>query len=117
MKKVEHVDIRVKNYLQLAGYDKWARVYATLDRGNVMTSNIAECINTCIVEARELPIYDFLEEIRKMFGRWNFKNHTSASNTFTTLYGKAQEMLAKNEELSLRMTICLCFLKIIVFCI
>ena len=67
------------------------------------------------MEARELPIYDFLEEIRQMFGRWNFKNHTSASNTFTTLCGKAQEMLAENEELSLRMTVWLCFLKIIVF--
>ena len=82
-----------------------------------MTSNIAECINACLVEARELPIYDFLEEIRQMFDRWNFKNHTSASNTFTTLCGKAQEMLAENEELSLRMTVCLCFLKSVVFCI
>ena len=117
MKKVEHVDIRAKKYLELAGYDKWARVYATVDRGTVMTSNIAECVNACLVEARELPIYDFLEEIRQMFVRWNFKNHTSASNTFTTLCGKAQEMLAENEELLLRMTVCLCFLKSVVFCI
>ena len=67
------------------------------------------------MEARELPIYDFLEEIRQMFGRWNFKNHTSASNTFTTLCGKAQEMLFENEELSLHMTVCLCFIKSVVF--
>ena len=96
MKKVEHVDIRVKNYLELAGYDKWARVYAPVDRGTVMTSNIAECINACLVEARELPIYDFLEEIRQIFGRWNFKNHTSASNTFTTL-------VVKHKKCSLKM--------------
>ena len=51
MKKVEHVDIRVKNYLKLAGYEKWARVYATVDRGSVMTSNIVECINACLVKA------------------------------------------------------------------
>lgn len=33
MKKVEVVDVRVKNYLELAGYDKWARSYATVHRG------------------------------------------------------------------------------------
>ncbi|XP_049401584.1 uncharacterized protein LOC125865430 [Solanum stenotomum] len=105
MEKVEQVDVRVKNYLESAGYEKWARVYATVDRGFVMTSNIAECINACLVEARELPVYDFLEKVRQMFARWNLKNHTSASHTFTTLCGKPQEMLVANEEASLRMKI------------
>ena len=41
MEKVEQVDVRVKNYLKSTGYEKWARVYATVDRGMVMTSNIA----------------------------------------------------------------------------
>ena len=68
MKKVEHVDIGVKNYLELVDYDKWARVYAPVDQGTVMTSNIVECINACLVEAGELPIYHFVEEIRQMFG-------------------------------------------------
>ncbi|XP_015081203.1 uncharacterized protein LOC107024736 [Solanum pennellii] len=105
MEKVEQVDVRVKNYLESAGYEKWARVYATVDRGMVMTSNIAECINACLFEARELPVYDFLEEVRQMFARWNLKNHTSASHTFTTLCGRPQEMLVANEEASLRMKV------------
>ncbi|XP_047259097.1 uncharacterized protein LOC107846596 [Capsicum annuum] len=33
MEKVEIVDIRVKNYLELVGYEKWARSYATVNRG------------------------------------------------------------------------------------
>ena len=106
MEKVEQVDVRVKNYLESAGYEKWARVYATVDRGMVMTSNIAECINACLFEARELPVYDFLEEVRQMFARWNLKNHTFASHTFTTLCGRPQEMLVANEEASLRMKVC-----------
>ncbi|KAH0654881.1 hypothetical protein KY285_029763 [Solanum tuberosum] len=64
IEKVEQVDVRVKNYLESAGHEKWAKVYATVDRGFVMTSNIVECINACLVEARELPIYNFLEEVR-----------------------------------------------------
>ncbi|XP_075095426.1 uncharacterized protein LOC142173701 [Nicotiana tabacum] len=85
MEKVEKVDIRVKKYLKLAGYEKWARLYAPVNRGWTMTSNIAESINAALVSARELPIYDFLEEVRKMFGRWNCSNRKEASQTYITL--------------------------------
>ncbi|XP_070053879.1 uncharacterized protein [Nicotiana tomentosiformis] len=61
MVKVEKVDIRVKEYLELAGYKKWVRLYAPVNRGWTMTLNIAESINAALVSARELPIYDFLE--------------------------------------------------------
>ncbi|XP_070025654.1 uncharacterized protein [Nicotiana sylvestris] len=74
MEKMEKVDIRVKEYLELVGYEKWARLYAPVNRGWTMTSNIAESINAALVSAREFPIYDFLEEVRKMFGRWNCSN-------------------------------------------
>ncbi|XP_004237629.2 uncharacterized protein [Solanum lycopersicum] len=105
MEKVEQVDVRVKNYLESADYEKWARVYATINRGMVMTSNIVECINSCLFKARELSVYNFLEAARQMFARWNLKNHTSASHTFTTLCGRPHEMLVANEEASLRMKV------------
>ncbi|KAM3306092.1 hypothetical protein P3S67_012962 [Capsicum chacoense] len=72
MEKVEAVDIRVKNYLELSGYEKWARSYATVNRGWTLTSNIAESINGVLVSTRELPIYDFLEKVRLLFAKWNF---------------------------------------------
>ncbi|XP_047264653.1 uncharacterized protein LOC124896847 [Capsicum annuum] len=74
MEKVEAVDARVKYYLELANYDKWARSYVSVHRGWTLTSNIAEFINAALVSAKELPIYDFLEEIRLMFERWNCEN-------------------------------------------
>ncbi|XP_019231148.1 PREDICTED: uncharacterized protein LOC109212000 [Nicotiana attenuata] len=85
MEKVEKVDIRVKEYLELARYEKWARLYAPVNRGWTMTSNIVESINAALVSARELPIYDFLEEARKMFGRWNCSNRKEATGTYTML--------------------------------
>ncbi|XP_070008238.1 uncharacterized protein [Nicotiana sylvestris] len=99
MEKVEKVDIRVKEYLELAGYEKWARLYALVNRGWTMTSNIAGSINAALVSARELPIYDFLEEVRKMFGRWNCSNHKEATQTYKTLGKKYQEMLELNETM------------------
>ncbi|XP_019227233.1 PREDICTED: uncharacterized protein LOC109208559 [Nicotiana attenuata] len=97
MEKVEKVDSRVKEYLELAGYEKWARLYAPVNRGWTMTSNIAESINGALVSARELPIYDFLE--RKMFGRWNCSNSKEATQTYKTLGKKYQEMLELNETM------------------
>ncbi|XP_075098651.1 uncharacterized protein LOC142175546 [Nicotiana tabacum] len=103
--KVEKVDIRVKEYLELAGYEKWARLYAPVNRGWTMTSNIAESINAALVSARELPIYDFLEEVRKMFERWNCSNRKEATQTHTTLGKNYQEMLTLNEAMSTRITV------------
>ncbi|KAG5614411.1 hypothetical protein H5410_014235 [Solanum commersonii] len=68
MAKVEKVNVRVKKYLQDAWYERWARSHATVNMGRMMTSNIAECINGCLVDARKLPIIDFLEEARILFG-------------------------------------------------
>ncbi|XP_009603410.1 uncharacterized protein [Nicotiana tomentosiformis] len=68
-------------------------------------SNIVESINVALVSARELPIYDFLEEVRKMFGRWNCSNRKEASQTYTTLGKNYQDMLTLNEAMSTRMTV------------
>ncbi|XP_047257678.1 uncharacterized protein LOC124889748 [Capsicum annuum] len=97
IKSVEAVDVRVKNYLELAGYDKWARSYASVHRGWTLTSNIAESINVAPVLAREPPLYDFLEEVRLMFGRWNCENRQQILYTFTDLIGKFQQILQQNE--------------------
>ncbi|XP_060182359.1 uncharacterized protein LOC132612028 [Lycium barbarum] len=70
-----------------------------------MTSNIAECINGKLVAARELPVFDFLEEVRKMFGRWNCTNRRNGTYTFTTLGKAFQQLLSINECKSLRMTV------------
>ncbi|XP_047270495.1 uncharacterized protein LOC124899601 [Capsicum annuum] len=89
MEKVEVVDVRVKNYLKLAGYNKWARPYASVHRGRTLTSNITESINSAVVSARELPIYDFLEEVRLMFD----------------LIGKFKKILQQNEADCIRMKV------------
>ena len=45
MDTVKKVDVGVKEYLELAGYDKWSRCHPETHRGWAMTSNIAESIN------------------------------------------------------------------------
>lgn len=38
--KVESVDVRVKRYLELAGYEKWTALYSPVRRNSTMTSNM-----------------------------------------------------------------------------
>ncbi|KAM3235866.1 hypothetical protein P3L10_015903 [Capsicum annuum] len=96
MEKVEAFDIRVKKYLELVGYEKWAWSYATVHRGWTLTSNITKSINGVLVSARELSIYDFLEEVRLLFAKWNYANRQEASYTFTTLIEKFNDILSEN---------------------
>ncbi|XP_016558900.1 uncharacterized protein LOC107858659 [Capsicum annuum] len=105
MSKVAKVDQRVKEHLKEAGYEKWARCHSPVNRGRMMTSNIAECINGCLVEARKLPILDFLEEVRILFAAWNCKNNEIASYTNTILDRKFEEILIHNGVKALRMTV------------
>ncbi|XP_016558325.2 uncharacterized protein LOC107858117 [Capsicum annuum] len=105
MSKIGKVDPRVKEYLKEAGYEKWSRCHAPVNRGRMMTSNIAECINGCLVEVRVLPILGFLEEVRILFSAWNCKNSEIASYTNTTLGRRFQEILTDNGVKSLWMTV------------
>ncbi|XP_049386561.1 uncharacterized protein LOC125850757 [Solanum stenotomum] len=96
MAKLKKIDGRVKEYLQDAGYERWSRSHATVNRGRMMTSNIAECINGCLVDARQLLVIDFLEEARILFGSWNCKNGEIASYTKETLGRRFEEILIIN---------------------
>ncbi|XP_016544305.1 uncharacterized protein LOC107844384 [Capsicum annuum] len=105
MSKVAKVDHGVKEYLEEAGYEKWSRCHSPVNRGRMMTSNIAECINGCLVEARELPILGFLEEVRILFAAWNYKNNEITSYTNTTLGRRFEEILTLNGAKALWMTV------------
>ncbi|XP_047268175.1 uncharacterized protein LOC107871992 [Capsicum annuum] len=105
MSKVAKVDQRVKEYLEEAGYEKLARCHSPMNRGRMMTSNIAKYINGCLVEARKLPILGFLEEIRILFAAWNCKNNKIASYTNTTLDRRFEEILTHNGVKALRVTV------------
>ncbi|XP_047266288.1 uncharacterized protein LOC124897542 [Capsicum annuum] len=94
--QVGKIDQRVKSHLEDAGFEKWARVYAPINRGRMMTSSIAECINGKLKLARELPIIKFLEQARKLFGKWNCKNRERASYANTSLGSRFEGILQLN---------------------
>ncbi|XP_049386951.1 uncharacterized protein LOC125851221 [Solanum stenotomum] len=106
MAKVDKVNHRVKEHLEDARYEKWSRVHSIVNRGRMMTSNIAECINSCLVEARQLSILEFLEEVRILFGSWHYKNREIASYTKDTLGRRFEKVLIINASKSSKMEVC-----------
>ncbi|KAK2649958.1 hypothetical protein Ddye_017447 [Dipteronia dyeriana] len=54
---------------------KWSRVHCPNKRYRVMTTNAAECINSCLKFARQLPILTLTEFIRNMLQRWFHDRH------------------------------------------
>ncbi|XP_047253616.1 uncharacterized protein LOC124887744 [Capsicum annuum] len=105
MSKVAKLDQRVKEYLEEAWYEKWARCHSHVNRSRMMTLNIAKCINGCLVEARKLSILGFLEEVRILFAAWNCKNNKIASYTNTTLGRRFEEIITHNGVKALRMKV------------
>ncbi|XP_047250062.1 uncharacterized protein LOC124885854 [Capsicum annuum] len=105
MSKVDKINHRMKDYLYDAGYEKWSRVRAPINRGRMMTSNIAECINGYLVDAHKLSILIFLEEVRKLFEAWNCKNREIASYTEITLGRRFDEILISNGVKTSRITV------------
>nr|XP_010315739.1 uncharacterized protein LOC104645583 [Solanum lycopersicum] len=105
MAKVDRIDHRVKEYLEDAGYEKLSRVHARVNRGRMMTSNIVERINGCLVEARQLTILEFLEEVRILFGSWHWKNREVSTYTKDTLGRKFEELLIINAAKSSKMEV------------
>ncbi|KAK3185018.1 hypothetical protein Dsin_032304 [Dipteronia sinensis] len=65
------------DYVESAGPHKWSRVHCPQRRFRVMTTNVAECINSCLKFARQLPMLTLAEYIRNMLQRW-FHDPTSS---------------------------------------
>ena len=77
----------------------------------MMTLNIAQCINGCLVDARKLTIIDFQEEARLLFGSWNYKNKEIVSYTKDTLGRRFEEILIVNASKSSKMKVFINFPK------
>ncbi|KAA0053333.1 MuDRA-like transposase [Cucumis melo var. makuwa] len=55
-----------RKYLNDVGIARWSRVHCPGRRYNMMTTNIAESMNSILKEPRDLPIASFLEHVRAL---------------------------------------------------
>ncbi|XP_020410860.1 uncharacterized protein LOC109946689 [Prunus persica] len=80
MVQIFNVDSKVGDYLNSAGYEKWAHAHFNGKRYNLMTTNIAECLNSITRDARKLPITNFMEYLRmNILQKWFHERRTEAA--------------------------------------
>ncbi|XP_024042029.1 uncharacterized protein LOC112099151 [Citrus clementina] len=70
MNFIHSVSLNVHQYLTDAGYEKWARSHFEGRRYRIMTTNIAESMNSVLKEARTLPIHKLMDCIIDKLQEW-----------------------------------------------
>ena len=65
--------------------EKWARSHFPGTRYNIMTTNIAECMNAVLRDARSLPIVSLLESIKNLIQDWFYERRNEAADTMTPI--------------------------------
>ena len=105
MAVLDKIDARIRPYLEEAGYRTWTRSHAPKRRYTMMTSNIAESINSALKAARNLPIKVMMECIRSLVQKWVWDNGDEARGTFTELSSEAESVLRENFLSSTRLEV------------
>ncbi|CAE5975476.1 unnamed protein product [Arabidopsis arenosa] len=68
-------DNKMAHYLWDLDVKKWSRACAPANRYNIMTSNLAESLNSLLKESREYPIVCLFDTIRSTLTRWFNERH------------------------------------------
>ncbi|XP_021833424.1 uncharacterized protein LOC110773230 [Prunus avium] len=87
----------VAQYLEEAGLHKWSRAHMDGRRYNVMTTNIAESINSVLRFARMMPVVHLIGEIINLFVKWFTERRDLALNCTTTLCPNFGEKKLRNK--------------------
>ncbi|KAK3228853.1 hypothetical protein Dsin_000734 [Dipteronia sinensis] len=93
MTQIRGTDARVAQYLIEANPKKWARSHFDGRRYCIMTTNIAECLNGILKDARELPVTKLVDHIRGLLQKWFWERREAAAKMSTPLTKWAEKKL------------------------
>ena len=105
MDALRGINPAIEDYLILANPSKWARSHFERKRYNVMTTNISECMNSILNDARSRPICSIVEAFRKLLQRWFFDRRTSGQACRSLLTVWAEVLLHTQEEIARTMNV------------
>ncbi|KAK2648974.1 hypothetical protein Ddye_016463 [Dipteronia dyeriana] len=74
--ELRNIHLNAYDYVIDTSQHKWSRVHCPNRRYRVMTTNVAECINSCLKFTRQLPMLTLAEFIRNMLQRWFHDRHS-----------------------------------------
>ena len=92
--------------LMNVGPERWSRAYSPVSRYRLMTSSIAESMNSCLVHARQMPITTMVGFIIEMIQKWFYKRRTKAEKNRTQLTPWATALIKERNSDSEKYTVC-----------
>ncbi|KAI9195630.1 hypothetical protein LWI28_016769 [Acer negundo] len=98
MEKLRKLHKAAFDFAIVAGPHKWSRVHCPQRRYKVMTTNVAECINSCLKFARQLPLMTLAEFIRNMLQKWFHDRHAAARSMRHRLTDAAHLVILKGSR-------------------
>ncbi|KAA0062480.1 MuDRA-like transposase [Cucumis melo var. makuwa] len=94
-----------EKYLNDVGIARWSRVHCPGRRYNMMTTNIAESMNSILKEPRDLSIASFLENVRALLQRWFSERREEDIKVTSTLTKWEELVIQKKQEGALTMKV------------
>ena len=90
--------VKSKAFNKLIKYDvhKWSPAYCPVRQYNLMTTNIAESMNSTLRHALKLSITPLMESIRAMLQKWFHERRILVERTVTPLTRQVSSILRKN---------------------
>ncbi|KAK2648710.1 hypothetical protein Ddye_016199 [Dipteronia dyeriana] len=98
MEELRNLHQNAYDYVIDASPYKWSRVHCPKRRYRVMTTNAAECINSCLKFSRQLPMLSLAEFIRNMLQRWFHDRYRATQTMHHQLTDAAHLVLLKLVE-------------------
>ncbi|KAK2639063.1 hypothetical protein Ddye_026858 [Dipteronia dyeriana] len=98
MEELRNLHPNAYEYVIDVGLHKWSRVHCPDRRYRVMTTNAAECINSCLKFARQLPMLTLAKFIRNMLQRWFHDCHRVAQSMRHQLTDTTHLMILKRVD-------------------
>ena len=77
MRELEKLDINAAQYVRECDPSRWAHCYFQGRWYNIMTTNIAECMNAVLKDGRKMPIIPLIDYILDLMRRWFFQRRTA----------------------------------------
>ncbi|XP_017974518.1 PREDICTED: uncharacterized protein LOC108661589 [Theobroma cacao] len=95
MNQLQQIHPRAHVDFMRIGPEKWALACSPVRRYQMMTSNIAKYVNSCLKHARQMPITVLIKFIRGMFQRWFRDRYEEAFKVTTPLSPWVARQLSK----------------------
>ncbi|KAK2648824.1 hypothetical protein Ddye_016313 [Dipteronia dyeriana] len=98
MEELRNLHPNAYEYVIDTGPQKWIRVHCPDRRYRVMTTNVAECINSCLKIARQLPMLTLAEFIRNMLQHLFHDRHRASQSMLHQLTDASHLVILKCVE-------------------